>query len=358
MNTVTDPSARDETREKARVTLARIHAGLESRVVPMVGQVVRIIRDISGKADRMSVNDLAESINSEPTTMGRIVSMAGSVGFNSHGAEIKSIHHAISLIGFDRVRSLAISILLFEHAQSDHTAAANRELAGAAFVGGLVSSEMARRVMMVDPELAFICGALRGYGRMLAATFLPAEYARSLKSANPENPDASFKAEFGLAPLDLARQLLGGMQMPKAITATFVRLSPPTRRRAAGNATTGLIAAAEMGLRTAELLQTPGLTIDGFEVRMEHLSREYDAPFLLTRTGARELLQLLVNVLECFRFRAGSYVGAVQLFRRIERLMSEHPQPAAAEFRPVVPPAPAPLAPPPPPKPAIGDFDI
>jgi hypothetical protein len=358
MNAVRDHCTNDELREKAKVTLARVHAGLDSRVVPMVGQVVRIIRDISGKADRMSVNDLAESINSEPTTMGRIVSMAGSVGFNSHGAEIKSIHHAISLIGFDRVRSLAISILLFEHAQSDHTAAANRELAGAAFVGGLVSSEMARRLMMVDPELAFICGALRGYGRMLAATFMPVEYARAAQAAVPENPDAAFKAVFGLAPLDLARQLLGGMQMPRPITNTFVSLSTLTRRKAAGNATTALIAAAEFGLRTAELLQSPGLTVDGFEIRMEHLSREYDAPFLLTRSGARDLLQHLVDVLECFRFRAGSYVGSVQLFRRMERLITERPLPAASDFRPVAPAVPAPLAPPPPAKPEVGEFDI
>lgn len=328
----------DELRVKARLTTDRISSGLDSHLIPIVGQVVRIIKDISGMAERMSVNDLAETINSEPTTMGRIVSIAGTVGYNSSGAEIKSIHHAISLIGFERVRTLAISILLFEHAQSEHTAKANRELAGCAFVSGLVAAEMARRVMFLDPEFVFICGALRGYGRILAATFMPREYALATASGSEGNPDESFKSVFGLGPLELGRQVLGRMQLPKLILNSFIGLPPSARKRSVANPTVSLIAAADFGWRTAELLQSPGLTSDNFDVRIEELSREYDPAFFVSGTDARALLERIVGVLKAFRFRANAYVGSVALFRHLEYLASEHrlsPHSEAA-FRPVI----------------------
>jgi HD-like signal output (HDOD) protein len=328
----------DEVRARAKLTVGHIHAGLESQSMPVVSQVIRIIRDISGKAERMSVNDLVEFISGEPTTMGRIVTIAGSVGYNSNGIEISSLHHAVSLIGFDRVRTLAISILLLEGTQSAFATEVNRELAGSAFVSGLVAAELGRRLLPLDPELCFICGALRGYGRILAATYMPKEYAEAVQLSARQGPDEAFKTVFGLSPLELGRQLLAGMQLPKLILGSFVNLSPQIRRQAADRPTTALIAATELGLRVAELLQTPGLTSHSYEFRIELLSRDYDSAFFISRSASRELLHHIVAVLESFRSRAGSYVGSVALFRKLRYLASEHHIPApAAAFDPAPP---------------------
>jgi hypothetical protein len=326
----------------------------------MVSQIVRIIRDISGKADRMSVADLADYIKGEPTTMERIISIAGSVGFNSSGAEIKSIHQAISLIGFEEVRMLAVSILLFENAQSKYAAETNRELAGTALVSGLVAAEMGRRVLPAGSELAFICGALRGYGRMLAATFMPGEYAAAVQRSTRDGTDDAFCAVFGLTPLELGRQVLENMQLPKTILDTFVAPSPQTRRKTAANPTMTLIAVSEFGLRVAEMLQAPSLTSFNFESRLESLSREYDPSLLLTKTGSRELLHQIAGVLDSFRFRAGSYVSSVALFRRLENLASARrlaPPPEFVFKAPEPPPVPAPVKAPPKPV-VVGSFDI
>ena len=129
----------------AQHTVGRVNAGMDSNRVPMVGQILKIIRDISGNSERMSVGDLVEFIGGEPTMMGRIVTIASSVGYNARGVEINSIHHAISLIGFDQVRTLAISILLLEGAHSETVARANRELAGMSLISGLVAAEICRR---------------------------------------------------------------------------------------------------------------------------------------------------------------------------------------------------------------------
>lgn len=322
----------------AQHTVGRVNAGMDSNRVPMVGQILKIIRDISGNSERMSVGDLVEFIGGEPTMMGRIVTIASSVGYNARGVEINSIHHAISLIGFDQVRTLAISILLLEGAHSETVARANRELAGMSLISGLVAAEICRRRGGSDPDLAFICGALRNYGRILAATFLAEEYASVLP---PERPGAeeSYRAVFGLAPLELGREIMSTRLLPKSILNTMAALSVMDRRHCCATVTGVLTGAADFGARFAELLQAPDLNRSNFERRVEGLSREYDVEFYLTREEARELLTSLVSVLSCFRFRAGSYVGTVGLFRRLDSLASERvlSAPLESPVQPVIP---------------------
>ncbi len=327
-------TATETTTTAAQLTVGRINAGMESRMVPMVGQILRIIRDISGKSERMSVGDLVEFINGEPTIMGGIVAIASSVGYNASGIEINSIHQAISLIGFERVRTLAISILLLESAHSESASTLNRELAGISLIGGLVASEISRRGVSTEPELAFICGALRNYGQMLAATFMPREYADAVRPPLRSGSEDAFLSAFGLTPMELGQQIMAHLQLPKTITSTMVKLSPQDRRYCSATATSALTGAADFGLRFAELLQTPGLDHNNVERRMEALSREYDVDFYLTREEVRELLQHVIGVLECFRSRSGSYVGSVAAFRRLQCLAAERALPPALEVEP------------------------
>lgn len=331
----------------AQLTVGRINAGMESHLMPMIGQILQIIRDISGRPDRMSVADLEEFINGEPTIMGRIVAIASSPGYNSGGIEISSVHHAISLIGFDRVRTLAISILLLESAQSEYSSAMNRELAGTALISGLATSEICRRGVFSDPELGFICGALRNYGQILAATFLPKEYAETVKPGARRRTDDAFQAVFSLTALELGRQIMAKMMLPKPILNTMTKLSPEERRNCSATSSSALVGAADFGLRFAELLQAADLDHQNFERRAEALSREYDVDFHLSTHEVRELLNYLLAMLGSIRCSAGSYVGTVAMFRRLECLAGKRDLPPALVViaEPVAPgrkPAPTP----------------
>lgn len=338
----------------AQLTVGRINAGMESRLAPMIGQILRIIRDISGKSDRLSVNDLVDFINGEPTIMARIVAIASSVGYNSSGMEINSIHHAISLIGFDRVRTLAISILLLESAHSEYSSAMNRELAGTALISGLAASEMCRRGVFSDPDLAFICGALRNYGRLLAATFLPKEYAETEKVPARRRTDDPFQSVFGLTQIELGRQVMTTMLLPKPILNTMIRLSPEDRRNCSATSSAALAGAADFGLRFAELLQAGDLDHHNFDRRAEALSREYDVDFHLAADDIHEMLNGQLAMLEGIRYSAGSYVGTVTMFRRLECLAGKRDLPPA--FAVTADPV-APRRPPAAPPPGV-DFDI
>lgn len=315
--------------DQGRATVKRICDDLMSKNVPMITQILRIIKDLSNKPESMSVNDLVDFISNDPTTMSRVIAIANTVGCNSHGVEVVSVHHAVSVIGFDHVRTLAISILLLEGAQSKFSAEINRELAGAALISGLVAAEMCRKGASPDPELAFICGALRGYGRMLAATFMPAEYAEAVKLSGREGNERSFEMTFGLSVLELGREVLIQMKVPGPIIQTFERAVRSMHQADSVNPAAALVALADFGIRTAELLQASDLTNDNFEPRLMNLSNLYGFPTRFDRPEVRQLLHHIVASLESFRYQAGTYIATVTIFRRVKCLAAEAPLPTA-----------------------------
>jgi len=327
-----------EQQAKANATLARVRSGIDSGSVPMVSQIVQIIRDISGKADTMSVHDLAESISRDPSTMSRIIAIASTIGYNSSGAEITSIHQAISIIGFERVRNVAVSILLLENAQSQYTAEVNREQAGVALASGMVASEMCRRGLPIEPEIAFVCSALRSYGRMLMATFLTEDYAALVEMCGAKVNDDAFTATFGLTPLELGRELLASMQLPRMILDTLIKLPETARKEGSENPSTTLTSVAEFGLRMAEILQSPDLSSENFSKRIEVLSREYDKTFYVSNEGAKGLVRDVFSALENISSKGGVSMNSVNLFKRINCLANERPLPPA--FRPAPKPVP------------------
>jgi len=220
---------------KAKETLRRVRAGMESNQVPMVTEIVQIIREITNRVDTVCINDLAEYISREPSTMVRIISIANSLGYNPSGAQITSVRNAIVVIGFERVRNLAISLLLLENAQSGSVAQTNRELASQALLSGLFAAAMCRERLSPDPELAFVCAALRSYGRMLLATFLAEDYAAAMRAGTGQAAERVYREAFGLTPIELGREVLSGMQLPSSIIDTLTDVPAEMRRNTSRN---------------------------------------------------------------------------------------------------------------------------
>ncbi|MBI1842337.1 MAG: HDOD domain-containing protein [Verrucomicrobia bacterium] len=313
----------------ADATLARVRSGIEEGQVPVISQIVRIIREISEKADSMSVQDLADIISQDPTTMQRIVSIAGTLGYNPGGAEITSILQAIGLVGFERIRNLAISVMLLENVEQQCGAETNKELAGLSLSSGLVAAGLCGRGAGVEPDLAFLCGALRTYGRMLMATFMNEEYSKAMASIGATGSgDGPFLELFGLSPLDLVRELLSGMQLPPMILKTLQEIPEETRSSLNGSPTGSLMLVADLGLRIADVLATQPLDPDDFERKISEITKGYPEAYQMTSAEAGGLVRDVATKISGFQ-HAGKYnSGRVVLFERIECLAEGRTPPA------------------------------
>ena len=113
--------------------------------------------------------------------------------YNFSGRQILSVTHAVAMLGTEAVRHLAAGLLIFEHFHNKP--AAVRELITLSMLTAGHVQQIARRVPDVQPEEAYLCGMIRNLGEVLAAYYLPQEYARILKVADERKRQLSAASE-------------------------------------------------------------------------------------------------------------------------------------------------------------------
>jgi hypothetical protein len=93
-----------------------------------------------------NISSLANTILQDFALTNKILRLVNSVGFGGGGGHISTISRAVQILGFDQVRNIAVSLMLFEHLQNKAQASALRD----EFVKTLFSGVLARAVASVD----------------------------------------------------------------------------------------------------------------------------------------------------------------------------------------------------------------
>jgi putative nucleotidyltransferase with HDIG domain len=143
----------------------RIERGIETPSVPLVlTRIIQILDD-----DNASSRELEQLILHDPSLTARILRLANSA-FYSFRAEVKTISHAIMLLGLNLVKSLAIGINIFEsfNRGMKSEVAQISKLWMHSFATALVVQEIwQRRGGRKEAEFAFLCGLLHDFGKAL-----------------------------------------------------------------------------------------------------------------------------------------------------------------------------------------------
>jgi HD-like signal output (HDOD) protein len=121
-----------------------------------------------------------------------IIRAANSVFYNRTGKAIQSATHAMMLLGAERVRHIASTILLFEHYQG--RSAGLKELMLLALLTANHARETSIRVRYPEPEEAHLGGMFGNLGEVLVAAHFPNEYAKVLDLVNKEKRSAGIAA--------------------------------------------------------------------------------------------------------------------------------------------------------------------
>ena len=77
------------------------------------------------------------------------------------------------VLGFDAVRNIAITVLLFEHLQNKGNANQLKDEFLRANFAGILAKDVGIRTSQRDVEQAFICSMFYNLGRMLAQYYFP-----------------------------------------------------------------------------------------------------------------------------------------------------------------------------------------
>jgi len=140
--------------------------------------VARIQRVADSEDD--SISDLTHEILKDVALTNKLLRLVNSVHYaHATRGTISTVSRAVSLVGFNAVRNMALSLVLLEHMQDKAVASQMREEFLRAMMAGSVSSELYGPGR--GAEEAFIGGMFQNLGRMLCEFYFPEE-ARQVRS--------------------------------------------------------------------------------------------------------------------------------------------------------------------------------
>lgn len=339
----------------AQKTIKRVADGLESGESAGLSEIVELIQQLSGHANDTSVQDLATMIGKDLVVTAKVIAAANTMGYNPTGVEVATITQAIHVIGFNKIRQLAVSLLLIENAERTLNPTEKREIAALALCSGLMAESVMEKHGSTSPEHAFICASLRNYGRILMTTFMIEDYrrARILAEQSGSSEDESFNQIFGLTPLELGYHLLESAHLPEPILKSLRALPPDAVRKASQSTDVELLLLADLSVKLCELALRPDVSASEFEMKAHALSNKSGRAFGLDVEGLLGALndtgQQLNSFAASFGLKAltGSLAPRLQArvarkdpsgFLPLTRLTPIDGEPTATSTPPVPPP--------------------
>ncbi len=155
----------------------QIDRTFEMPSIPLVlTKIIQVLDD-----DSASAQQLEDLILHDPSLSARILKLANSA-FYSFRTEVKTLSHAIALLGMGLVKSLAIGVTIFESftkgmKQEGHQI---NKLWMHSFATGLITQDIwSRRARTKkEVEFAFLCGLLHDLGKVVLFKKSPKDYGK------------------------------------------------------------------------------------------------------------------------------------------------------------------------------------
>ncbi len=218
----------------ARRTIIEIESALDDEKTTAISEIIQIIQQLAAKAFSISISELSELIGRDPTVTAKVISAANTLGYNPGGLPVSTISDAIHTVGFEKIRNLAISLMLAENASYGGNSYEQRQAAALCSCSGMLAKQLAQKPGKEDEaELIFVCASLRNYGRLLLSTFKVEDYRLALSHSLEMLEDEAFELVFGLTPLALGEAILQQTNLPKIILSSLKKLPREARSRPA-----------------------------------------------------------------------------------------------------------------------------
>lgn len=182
-----------------------------------------------------NATSLAETILKDYALTNKILRLVNSAYYRqAGGGNISTVSRAVIVLGFDTIRNIAITVLLFEHMQDKTNVRELKESFLRASLAGLLARHSSRGTLLArQREEAFICALFHGLGRLLAQFYFPEEVAEigKLMEFRKLAERAAAIQVLGITFEDLGIGVAMSWGFPRTIVESMRRLPPGEIRR-------------------------------------------------------------------------------------------------------------------------------
>lgn len=129
----------------------------------------------AASSDREPIAVLCNSILRDFALTSRLLKIVNASALNQFGGAIGTVSRAVSILGYNSVRNVSMSLVLFEHMHDRSNATALKDQVVSIYFSGLLARELHGSADLRDAEQAFICAMFHRLGKLLATFYLHEE---------------------------------------------------------------------------------------------------------------------------------------------------------------------------------------
>lgn len=324
----------------ATQTLDRAKAAMQNGKGAGLPELLKLIEALTSDMGKVTIPEIAELIAQDAAVMSRLLTVANTLSHNPNITPLSSVEHAIHQVGFQKIRSLAVSLMLLENAGGAGNPPEQRDAAAQALCAGLIAQGAANELGSVDPEVAFACAALRQLGYIVLAGISLEHYREAQERLKTKPEDIAYRGMFGVTPLELTRKLLAGSRLPDEILRGLRDTEPEQVSRATVSNDTRVLGLADLGGRIARLTLDGESSLEDFNQKSRLLARRYERLF----PNACDLLEPAMlhvddKITTFIKGAESAAVPMTSILRIKSRVKRDENDPAAAVPGPATAPA-------------------
>jgi len=282
------PAAAAPDGRRVRAALLQKVCG-DDEMFALGSAIARVVQ--MATSDDKGTHDLAHYVLSDVALTQRILRLANTVRYRTaSGTAVTTVSRAISLLGFDNVRTVALAMLLVDAlGTSDHAYSVRLELE-ASLCASLVGREMARHSFYQGAEEASIAALFKNLGALLVASHEHERYCeiQALIATGQHTGAQAAQMILGCSFDALAEAALGEWNIPDTILRAQRPLEPGTLKLAVNRAE-WMRQVASFSLDVARLLGSTATPSDTPEARA--LLARYGTALNLSASELDELLE-------------------------------------------------------------------
>lgn len=195
---------------------------------PALSESVTAINKIAS-SETESISKLSNSILKDFALTNKIMRLVNSAYFRpAGGGNISTVSRAVIVLGFEAVRNIAITVLLFEHLQNKANANQLKEDFLRANLAGMMAKALSAAARMRDHEQTFICALFHSLGRLLAQYYFPeeAEDIRRQIAQKSLTEDAASLQVLGISYEELGLVIARQWGFPPLLISSMRKLPP------------------------------------------------------------------------------------------------------------------------------------
>lgn len=216
------PEQQQQTKQSVKdIILSRLQQQAD---FPAMSSTISLLNQFKSQEEK-SVSEFANVILRDYALTSKILKLVNSVNYSQFG-EVTTISRAIILLGFENIKNLALTLMLFDHLQKHSANTEHLNAMVKSLYSAILAQNIAYGINFPDKEEAFICALFHTLGRIMTAFALPSKMGeiKRVSKERGSTEDAAALAVLGARFEDIGMSIAKEWHFPHKIVHSMHRM--------------------------------------------------------------------------------------------------------------------------------------